>query len=98
MQCPKCKEGVIFTPKYGASGNNDLEESICPHCDGSGEIQEGDVWKCKIFWPLYKKIDDAFLFLKNDVWNMFSIQDSVEVEEEHEVCIVRPICRMKEVT
>jgi len=89
MQCPKCKEGVIFTPKYGASGNNDLEESICGHCDGSGEINKGDVWKCQ-------SIHDGFycyMYYCNPGWryNDFGL---MPIDENK----VKPISRMKEVT
>jgi len=43
MECPIC-EGAgydVNEPAYG------IKQKICPHCNGTGEIQEGDWWLCE---------------------------------------------------
>lgn len=39
MKCPKCEKGWM-QPKYCRG------KIECPHCDGEGNIQHGDVWMC----------------------------------------------------
>ena len=75
MKCPKCNNGDIVTDTY-------VLKNGCPHCDGTGEIKEGDWW-----------IDDNYMvcILYEGEW--MRTNESIYIP----VLDFKPIARMKEV-
>ena len=48
MKCPNCEDGTMTTVVNPMDGDPYISEmrADCPHCRGTGEIQEGDWWMC----------------------------------------------------
>ena len=88
MDCPRC---VPDSDQYAVEP--------CPHCDGSGKIKEGDVWRCLVkCLDTNAAIDDyhAYVIRCEDGWKddeeaLFNYHD------DSEEWIVTPVHRMKPV-
>ena len=87
MKCPKC-EGKGTRDIYD-TGVLVGENIPCPHCDGSGEMGDGDVWLCKI-WTFDLKLHNKEVLRYCMAGWKYGLHD---IDGER----VEPIARMKEV-
>jgi len=94
MICPVC-EGICGKVKhYVDKYSSFMYMESCQHCDGQGEIQDGDVWRCDLdevgnhHYTTGNKVI-AYLIYRDNKWK--SGQNIYGRE------MVVPICRMKEV-
>ena len=101
MKCPRCLKGLApkFVWGYNSNGEeyNILTHNKCPHCDGTGEIQDGDVWKCLITCA-DNRIDDFHMYLiRCDGGWKDEEEREIDFLDDSKEWMVTPICRLKEV-
>lgn len=92
MDCPKCERKAF----YDSNGKiSHYEKPLnCEHCDGTGEIKNGDIWLCQYQDPCDYQGPLVFIDDQSDEYKWgFSLSSQAFLRP----CDVVPIARMKEV-
>jgi RecJ-like exonuclease len=83
MKCPVC-EGTGKDTAISNGGKISIPGTICPHCDGAKEIQNGQAWLCEV-----NSMRKEVFFYKDGCWYL-----DMEFKEESYVT-AKPLIRMK---